>query len=80
MGTSSDKNTLLASGQAVYTTQSLSSGSGSFSASVGALEPGKTYYYVAFMEVLEGGSYKTVYPEEVKTVDAVFEAPTWSAR
>jgi len=60
VGTSSDKNTLLASGQAVYTTQSLSSGSGSFSASVGALEPGKTYYYVAFMEVLEGVSYKTV--------------------
>ena len=29
---------------------------------------------------VQGGSYKTVYPEEVKTVDAVFEAPTWSAR
>ena len=29
---------------------------------------------------VQDGSYKTVYPEEVKTVDAVFEAPTWSAR
>ena len=29
---------------------------------------------------VQGGSYKTVYPEEVKTVDAVFEAPTWSER
>ena len=73
MGTSSDKNTLLASGQAVYTTQSLSSGSGSFSASVGALEPGKTYYYVAFMEVLEGGSYKTV-TGSVRSFTTAYEA------
>ncbi len=29
---------------------------------------------------VQGGSYKTVYPEEVKTADAVFDAPTWSER
>ena len=60
MGTSSDKQTLLSSGREVYTSQSLSSGSGSFSATVGSLEEGKTYYYVAFMEVLVDGAYRTV--------------------
>ena len=29
---------------------------------------------------VQGGEYKTVYPEDVKTVDAIFEAPTWSER
>ena len=29
---------------------------------------------------VQDGEYKTVYPEEVATVDAIFEAPTWSAR
>jgi len=36
-------------------------GSGSYSAAVGALESNKTYYYVAFMEVLVNGTYKEVY-------------------
>ena len=29
---------------------------------------------------VQDGAYKTVYPEDVKTADAVFEAPTWSER
>lgn len=29
---------------------------------------------------VQGGKYVTVYPEDVKSADAVFEAPTWSAR
>ena len=48
------------SGQVVYTQSALSSGSGSFSASVGGLDENKTYYYVAFMEVLVDGTYQTV--------------------
>lgn len=60
MGTSSSKQTLLSSGQVVYTQQSLSSGSGTFTASVGSLNEATTYYYVAFMEVLVGGSYQTI--------------------
>ena len=60
MGTSSDLSTLT-SGQAVYIQSSLTSGSGSFNATVGALSENTTYYYVAFMEVLVDGSYKNVY-------------------
>ena len=29
---------------------------------------------------VQGGVYKNVYPEDDKTVDAIFDAPTWSER
>ena len=29
---------------------------------------------------VQGGSYVTVYPEDVKSADAIYESPTWSAR
>ena len=59
-GTSSSLNTLVSSGKQVYSQSALSSGSGSFSVAVGGLDEGKTYYYVAFMEVLVDGAYRTV--------------------
>ena len=61
VGTSSNLNTLVQSGQAVYAQSALTIGSGSFNASVGALNENTTYYYVAFMEVLVNGTYKEVY-------------------
>ena len=60
MGTSSSLSALT-SGQPVYSQSALSNGSGSFTAAVGALEENKTYYYVAFMEVLVNGTYQEVY-------------------
>ena len=60
VGTSSNLSTLT-SGQPVYSQSALSSGSGSFTAAVGSLDENKTYYYVAFMEVLVNGSYREVY-------------------
>ena len=59
-GTSSDLNTLINQGQVVYSQSALTIGSGSFNATVGGLDENKTYYYVAFMEVLVNGSYQTV--------------------
>lgn len=61
MGTSSDLNTLVRNGQTVYSQSALTIGNGSFSANVGALDENKTYYYVAFMEVLVNGIYQEVY-------------------
>ena len=61
VGTSSNLSTLVRQGQAVYTQSALTIGSGSYSATVGALDEGKTYYYVAFMEVLVDGAYQEVY-------------------
>ena len=61
VGTSSNLNTLVNSGQAVYTQSVPTIGSGSFNAAVGALNENTTYYYVAFMEVLVNGTYKEVY-------------------
>ena len=61
VGTSSNLNTLVNSGQVVYTQSALTIGSGSFSAAVGGLDEDKTYYYVAFMEVLVDGTYQEVY-------------------
>ena len=60
VGTSSNLSTLT-SGQPVYSQSALSSGSGSFTAAVGSLDENRTYYYVAFMEVLVDGSYREVY-------------------
>ena len=60
-GTSSNLSTLVNSGRQVYTQSALSSGSGSFTAAVGALDENTTYYYVAFMEVLVNGTYQEVY-------------------
>lgn len=60
VGTSSNLSTLT-SGQPVYAQSALTIGSGSFNASVGALNENTTYYYVAFMEVLVNGTYKEVY-------------------
>ena len=60
-GTSSNLSTLVNSGKQVYTQSALSSGSGSFTAAVGALDENTTYYYVAFMEVLVNGTYQEVY-------------------
>ena len=60
MGTSSNLSTLT-SGQPVYSQSALTIGSGSFNATVGALEENTTYYYVAFMEVLVNGTYQEVY-------------------
>ena len=45
----------------MYTQSALTSGSGSFKATVGALEENTTYYYVAFVEVFVDGNYKEVY-------------------
>ena len=61
MGTSSDVNSLVQSGQIVWSQSALTIGSGSFSAAVGSLDEDRTYYYVAFMEVLVGSTYKEVY-------------------
>ena len=60
-GTSSNLSTLVNSGRQVYSQSVLSSGSGSFTAAVGALDENTTYYYVAFMEVLLNGTYQEVY-------------------
>ena len=60
-GTSSSLNTLVQSGSPVYTQSALTIGSGSFTATVGSLDENKTYYYVAFMEVLVDGAYREIY-------------------
>ena len=60
-GTSSNLSTLVNSGKQVYTQSALTIGSGSFSATLGALDENTTYYYVAFMEVLIDGTYQEVY-------------------
>ena len=60
VGTSSNLSTLT-SGQPIYSQSALTNGSGSFTASVGSLDENKTYYYVAFMEVLVNGTYQEVY-------------------
>ena len=60
VGTSSNLGTLTA-GQPVYAQSALTIGSGSFTAVVGSLDDNKTYYYVAFMEVLVDGTYREVY-------------------
>lgn len=60
MGTSSDLSTLTG-GRPLYSASALSSGSGSFNAAVGSLDEDRTYYYVAFMEVLVDGAYREVY-------------------
>ena len=61
VGTSSNLSTLISSGQVVYSQSAITTGSGSFTAAVGGLDEDKTYYYVAFMEVLVNGTYKEVY-------------------
>jgi len=61
VGTSSNLNTLIQNGQAVYTQSALTIGSGSFSAAVGSLNENTTYYYVAFMEALIDGAFREVY-------------------
>ena len=60
-GTSSNLSTLVNSGTQVYTQSVLTPGSGAFKASAGSLDEDRTYYYVAFMEVLVDGSYREVY-------------------
>ena len=61
VGTSSSLASLVSSGQVVYSQSALTIGSGSFSATAGGLDEDKTYYYIAFMEVLVDGTYKEVY-------------------
>ena len=60
-GTSSSLTALVNSGKQVYTQSALTIGSGSFTATIGGLDEDKTYYYVAFMEVLVDGTYKEIY-------------------
>ena len=61
VGTSSSLASLVSNGQVVYAQSALTIGRGSFSATAGGLDEDKTYYYVAFMEVLVDGAYKEVY-------------------